>query len=403
MPSGSGLWRGIRLSAVLAGSVAPLVMNSLPAIIGALAHEPGFDAAALGYFGSADTFGIAVGVFFGILLMRHFSPRATLFVGLIVLLAANVSSVATQQPELLIACRAIGGIGSGIALAACGYVYGLAERERNYGAYLLVQMALGTVFIILIPLISGRFGAAGLFVALAVPVLVCLWLCRDFPVVGKSSPQLSTSIRDMSPLTRWMGLLSVTLLCVGQMSLWAFLARMGAGAGLTESTIAKSLAVCAAFGFLSAAVVVALGERITARRVVLASTALNVLAASNVTASDPLHYTIAISAFYFSLPILVAAQFGWLMRKTADPRFASDISAAMYLGSALGPGIGAFVAARAQFSMLQALAVLLVLTACTLLWVGFINGTTIAPMRRARNAAAQVHGSDSMKPEAGER
>src|SRR5437764_4934293 len=145
-------------TAVLVIAVAYLMVNTLPAVTGVLARHLAIQPHALGAFGTAEIAGNAVGAFLATLVMRQVSPRATVTAGLLLLFAANLGSAAAAWTFALVALRAVGGIGTGLAVSACNYVFSLQNRERNYAASMLGFMALAAVAMPLIPPIADHFG-----------------------------------------------------------------------------------------------------------------------------------------------------------------------------------------------------------------------------------------------------
>ena len=117
-------------TAVLVIAVAYLMVNTLPAVTGVLARHLAIQPHALGAFGTAEIAGNAVGAFLATLVMRQVSPRATVTAGLLLLFAANLGSAAAAWTFALVALRAVGGIGTGLAVSACNYVFSLQNRER---------------------------------------------------------------------------------------------------------------------------------------------------------------------------------------------------------------------------------------------------------------------------------
>jgi hypothetical protein len=111
--------------------------------------------------------------------------------------------------------------------------------------------------------------------------------------------------------------------------------------------------LCAAFGFLSGGLVLWLGERVTRPGMLGFSVTINVIAALAVNAPIAWVFAMAISVFYFSLPIFVAAQFAAITRLPGATRFAVHVSTATFGGFALGPLAGARLAERFGYGAVQ--------------------------------------------------
>jgi predicted MFS family arabinose efflux permease len=363
----------MRIASVVVLGIAGLVVNTLPAITGVLARQLGFGVGMLGAFASASYLSSAVGSFLAIVVMRYASPRATVTMGLCFLLASNLGSAVLGWAGALVALSALGGLGTGITFGACYYVYGLEHQERNTAASLLGQTASAAVMITAIPVMVHVFGWRAMFVGFGVLVVPCLILARYFPSGYKQeeAPELSTKPTASGGIL-WLGLMSVAMFSIGMLAMWTYLERIGAVAGISEQAIARSLSVCTIFGFLSSAIVVALGERITWTIPLVICVILNILGAAAIGSSVAWIYMTAVSVFYFSLPIYLSAQFGAIMRKAPSTRFAVRYNLALAAGS-FGPSIGGLVASQYGFASVRWLTISFTLVAAIMLWIGFFS------------------------------
>jgi predicted MFS family arabinose efflux permease len=134
--------------------------------------------------------------------------------------------------------------------------------------------------------------------------------------------------------------------------------------------ITHGLTVCTIGGFVSSVLV--LGERVRGTKPLVVCVLLNVGDMVAMDSPNPWVYVAAISAFYFSLPIYLSAQFGAIMQRAVSKRFAAQYQLASRLG-ALGPAIGGVVAQQYGFAAIRWLGIVLMLAAFALLWVGFLR------------------------------
>jgi predicted MFS family arabinose efflux permease len=384
----AGHWTLERIAAVVAGSVALVVLNTLPAVTGVLARALGLGPEALGAYASADVLGITAGTLLAVPVMRIGSPRLAVLAGLGVLLVADLATAVSSATAALIALRALGGAGTGLTLGACFVVYAREERERNFAAYTLGQTGLATGAMAAIPVLAHACGWQAPFIGLAALVLPGLLLApclsgkRLAAVVtdaGSASDPESRPRPGPGTLLPWLGIVTVALFFLGQGSLWTYLDRIGSAAGIPDASIENSLTVCAAFGFLSGGLVLALGERVTRRRVLMMSVLINVVAAVAVDSPKAWIFAAAISVFYFSLPVFVAAQFAAITRLPGGDRYAVYTSTATFAGFGLGPLAGGALAGQLGFSAVRWLDIALVTSAGVLL---------LPLLRRGKEAAA---------------
>jgi len=365
-------WTTMRSAAVLVYAVSVLLMDVLPAITGVLARELHFEAGAIGAFASANLLGYAASGIPALVLMRHASPRTVVLAGLAILLSANLTSAVLSRALVLIMLQVIAGVGTGLALTACNYVFSLADRERNTGASLLSETALATLGMLVIPVIVQNFGWRGLFVSFGVLVFPALLLARHFPRDYRDEkPSDDAAPSPASQLLTWSALISVALCGVAIFVMWTYLERIGTEAGLSLESISRALAICTVSGFISSSIVLVCGERVTGTVPLLACLFLYTVGVVATQSSSALIYTVAISVFYFSLPLFLAIQFGAIMRRIHSKRFAVLYTLAQRCSS-FGPIAGSLVAARHGFAAVRWLAIALMLVAAVILWSGFM-------------------------------
>ncbi|RPI46429.1 MAG: MFS transporter [Betaproteobacteria bacterium] len=348
-----------------------LVLNVMPALTGFLARNLGFTPADIGTFVSADVLGIALGTAISVRFMGLTSLRATLASGMAILLIANLASAAAGSVTAITALRFCGGIGSGLALGACFYVYGLAHRERNFAAYLIGQTALAFLVIVAIPFVAAQLGWRAVFVVLGLLTIPVLMLVSWLPTAKVAAPlggsRATHARRSPLPAKLWLGLAGTVAFFLGQGSLYTFIERIGASSGFTEEVIAHSLSIFAMVGLLSCVFVLLLGSRVTSFGALLLGVAANVLGASAVFAAKPWLYTVAICFFYFSLPIIATCQFGAIARADTTGRAAVYASTATFGGFALGPYLGGMLVEQLGYVGVQWLdIIMIILTAVTL-------------------------------------
>lgn len=373
----------------MATAVAGLVINTLPAVTGVLARQLNLEPRVLGAFASANYLGFVAGGLMAVAIMRRASPRTMVTVGLTFLLASYLASAAFGWGAALVAFGVLAGIGNGFTYSACYYVFSLEDQARNSAASLLGQTASSIVVITAIPPLAHALGWRAMFVGLGLLVIPCFLLIRYFPSGYKEEEALEPTTEPTATRgTLWVGLVSVALFGLGMLAMWTYLERIGAETGIAEQTIARGLSICTVFGFLSSALVLALGDRIARTIPLVICVFLNVIGMVAAGSSDAWVYTIALSVFYFSLPIFLSAQFAAIMRRAPSKRFAVRYQVATNMGS-LGPAIGGLVAEQYGFTAVRWCAVTLTLLSAALLWFGFFRRSSRGGERSTIEAVAR--------------
>jgi predicted MFS family arabinose efflux permease len=384
----------MRTAAVMATAVAGLLLNTLPAVTGVLARQLSLEPRVLGAFASANYLGFVAGGLSAVAIMRRASPRTMVRLGLAFLLASYLGSAAFGWGTALVALGVLGGIGNGFTYSASYYVFSLEDQARNSAASLLGQTASSIVVITAIPVVAHTFGWRAMFVGLGFLVIPCFLLARYFPDGYKEEEaQEPTAAPAATRGILWVGLVSVTLFCLGMLGMWTYLERIGAEMGIAEQTIARGLTICTVFGFLSSAIVLALGDRVARTIPLVICAILNIVGTVAVGSSNAWVYTIALSVFYFSLPIFLSAQFAAIMHRAPSKRFAVQYQVATNMGS-LGPAIGGLVAEQYGFTAVRWCAITLTVVSATLLWFGFFRTSSRAQgtyVRTRSSVGAEGH------------
>ncbi len=364
IPDSAPLTLATRLVAIGGGVIAVLVLNLAPALTSILAGHLGFSNADIGVFVSADVLGIACGTAVSARLMRWVSLRAVLGVGLSLLALANFCSAAGASVAAITALRFGGGLGSGVALGACFYVFARGGRERDFAAFNVGGTAIAFLMMVAISPIETMFGWPLVFVALSALTLPVIASVGRIPVTrmaaaGTESPGQS-SRSPLQPAV-WFALAGTVAFFLGQGSLYTFIERIGAASGFGEEALSHSLSMFGLVGFISCAGVLLLGSRVTGLRSLMMGVAANLAGALAVTSGDYLTYTVAICVFYVSLPIIATCQFAAIARADPSGRAAVYVSTATFGGFALGPYIGGILAERLGFIGVQVLDMVMIL------------------------------------------
>ena len=365
-------WTIPRIAAVTTLAVAMLVINVLPAVTGVLSRQLGLAPDVLGALGSAALLGSAVGTAGALAAVRYLSPRATVLCGLITFSLSNLAVCLAARPLTLILFSTGAGIGTGLAASACYYVFGLEAQERNSAAGSLGQTAVATAVISAIPVLSRTYGWQAMYVCFAVLALPCVLLTLTFPRCYVRDDSTQSSRSGSGAGSSFWNLLSVALTGISIFMVWTYLDQMGVAVGVPQSSIDRALSLATVCGFVSSALVILAGRKVTTPAVLVTCIILDVAGTFGTGAATPGVYVTAVAVFYFSLPIFLAAQFAILMRGAQSKRFAVHYSLALQFAG-LGPLIGGYLAQLLGFGTLRVVAVLLMVAALGILWMGIVR------------------------------
>ncbi len=379
-------WSKARIAAVSCGVSVLVVLNTLPMLTEQLATGLHLSAGKLGLYASSETVALALGSLAAAFGLRHFSPRLMAAGGLAALFCADAVSYFTDSLVGMTAARAAGGLGAGVALGACFYVYGLSHREQTFAAYSIGQTLLALLAVVLFPSVTAALGWRSIFLVFAVLQIPSLLLARHFPTQPVAAPNAGGSrehgVREggvraaLSPAVR-LAIVGVIVFFMGQGSVWTFIDTIGLASGISSSVVNTCLTACTAVGALGSLVVILVGTRVRPLIPLLGSVLLTFGALCILRSPNPWLYGAAICGFYFCLPIFASYQFGVIARADESHRAAVLLSAATFGGFAFAPYLGGQLVERFGYSSLQ--------------WLDAVFMTaslaTLAPLLRARSAA----------------
>ena len=156
-------------------SVGIFYVLALPAIVTALVDGLGFSDQQAGYVSSANAYGSMTGALIAVLLVRSCDWKKTVAAMFVVMIAMEIVTTKISSPGTMAAWRfvsgAVGGCSVGIGLAVLAR---LRHPDRAFGLLFLEQFGLGGFLILLRPLVIPYLGVTGIFVMLAVLMLIGL-------------------------------------------------------------------------------------------------------------------------------------------------------------------------------------------------------------------------------------
>lgn len=361
-------WRGIS-AAVYAGVAALLVVNVLPALVNVIALGLHWDDSALGLLAAADVAGITVGSLAGIPLVHRFTLKAAVLVGVAALIAADVACAITSNEATMVAFRFVGGVSSGVILAACYALYSYTQPQRNFAMFSLAQMTSGFIGVTVLPLLAARSGWQSAFFFLAAATAIALPLGVWLPAHshrGTSGP-LRYASRAKSNFWLWSAVAGIVFYVIGEGAVWTFMERMGSASGISEHDVNVAVSACTLAGALGAVVTMFPSRRLGAFWPLTLSALLSVASVCVMRSSNPTVFLLALCGFTFAWLAFATIQFAVIT--TADTQGSATIamSAAWYAGFTVGPYVAGELVSKHGFAPVQYLGVSGVLLALLLL------------------------------------
>ncbi len=368
---------GVMVAASIASTIGGLPFNSLPVMLGSLAEAFKLEPAAVGFMGSVCFAGYLVGTLGAPLWIERVNWRLlTVISALGTAGSFALSAVTADLKGQYVAWALIGFFASTMTCLGMRILSDLPDKVRAFGVRQGVELSVtAAVLFALPPLVIAHWQYLGAAAALAVVVVVLglsAWWVPARSVVstgtnagasGSAGAAGGSSVgpaveKPRVPLAAWMGLVVFFVYLTGNIGLWAFLERMGAGLKLEPAQTGLVFAVLKLLGGVAAFSVGALGERWSPRRahgaaLLLLGAGLLLLAS----ASGFTRFALGAWVWEFAFTCGCVLQAAHIARQDPSGRAILLVPAAFALASMVGPGLAGqlYTPGAAQVLVLAAL------------------------------------------------
>jgi predicted MFS family arabinose efflux permease len=346
----------LRLFAGVIASDVPrmFLIGVAPLLLSAFVDDRGFGEESASWLSSGELLASAVAAIAVAGWLTRRSRRATAGLGLGLVVAAQLLSMAELDFVPLLALRALAGLGAGLAAAAStAAAAGTTNPERVFASASFVTAILGAITIGPIGMAIGAYGAAGAFAIAAVVTFLVFPLLAGLPAPIVARPEV-VGERDGQHVVAAVAVLAALFaFMLGQNAVWGFTARIGQSAGLSVEAVSWILGATAFAGLAGAAVAATLGAsrgRTVPILLAIAGTVVSVFVL--VTSATSMAFILANATwtflFAFSMPYFI----GTLAALDPSGRWAAMGTGVAGIGAALGPAaVGRIVEATGYGSL----------------------------------------------------
>ena len=354
---------GVMLAASIASTIGGLPFNALPVMLGSLAEAFKLEPAAVGFMGSVCFAGYLVGTLGAPLWIERLNWRLLTVISALgtagsFALSAHITDLKGQY----IAWALIGFFASTMTCLGMRILADLPDKVRAFGVRQGVELSVtAAVLFALPPLVIAHWQYLGAASALALVVLVlgvsAIWVPAR-SVLADVDGASAAAANPKLPVAAWVGLVVFFVYLVGNIGLWAFLERIGAGLKLEPAQTGLVFAVLKLLGGVAAFRVGALGERWSpvkahAGALLLLAAGLALLA----TATGFPAFALGAWVWEFAFTCGCVLQAAHIARQDPSGRAILLVPAAFALASMVGPGLAGqlYVPGAAQVLLLAAL------------------------------------------------
>jgi MFS transporter, DHA1 family, inner membrane transport protein len=340
------------LAIALFAAMGPFVFQVMPVYISEASAGLSLTTSQAGRLAAADLFGILVSSLLIRLVVHRANWRWILTVAIGVIFITNLLCILPRAYEMLVALRFGAGLGAGMVLSLVMASIGQTRHpDRNIAIAIAIQIALGSVGLLGLPLLSEAYGLSSVYLLFAVMAILPLPLVFQMPVGACSDPVQQNQTQRKSPISAWLGLVAASIFYLGQGAFWAYIGQIGSSAGFSSSHVSQVLALSAVVGFLAALSASWIGDRLGRIGPICASSLAMCVAilllADNF---DGGLFMLYCMVYFFFWNFIIAFQIGVIVSVDEGGRAAVFIPAFQAAGLATGPLIGSFLVHGGDFS-----------------------------------------------------
>jgi len=341
---------------------------AMPYLIGSVADGMGLGVDQAGLIGSAELLIVALSAFAVSARVRVLPRRKVALLGGVIAVAGHVLSLLTNSIETLVVCRALAGVGAGMALAignAC-----LAASHDPSKAYGQVMMLLATVtagVIVALGYITEIWSYYGVFGTQAVVVALMLIPISFLPERDETRPEDDVTHGKIPMLPAAMIVLGIVMWHFCDNSIWGFSERIATKIGMKPDVIGWLLGLGLFVGVLGGFIASSIGTRYGRIWPVCVGIGIAVTCISVITSTGVISvYTTSILSYIVCFMFISSYIYGLAGELDHHGRVMAAASGAGNLGVALAPSLSGKLIATAGYEAMGRVVVSTLMVVMTL-------------------------------------
>jgi predicted MFS family arabinose efflux permease len=321
----------------------------LPLEISGMVEQFGLSEAQAGRIASAHLLAIATASIFLAARMDRVNLRMVGILGGLLAGAANAFSAVTPSVAGLIAGRVLVGVGEGAVLAVVHALvarFGSVDRRAALSSFAVLMVGA-----ILYPMLGPWFAVHHSVAVFSLAALLALVLGGAALTIGTHA-----SRNDLAAATGHSGkiaLAAIVFFYVGEGALWGYVARIGAGTGMSSEAISNTLAYAFFASLFGPVLAHTWKDRFGRIAPIIASTLILCVVALVLGFSrQPVYFVVATVAFYFAFIFAVVYSTSLVAALDPQGRLAAAVPGFRVIGTALGPLAGSVALQASGFGAL---------------------------------------------------
>jgi MFS transporter, DHA1 family, inner membrane transport protein len=346
--------------ACLLSAVGTAAWNLMPVALGAAADALRLTSAQTGVAGASLLAGWLAATGVAIFGLHRWSRRGAVSTASLLAAIGLAAAARAHSAAVLDVCLFLGGFGAAlIYCVAIELIAELADTERAFGAKVGSEVLSGAAFLygfsaLLVP--AGGFGAVA--IGMAVVYLAPIFLV---PFLDKQAHPPRDRLASEAGMSLSMGILVVgalLLFMTGITGLWAFLERIGVGAGVGPKSLGWILAAQKLVGGIAALITVIAGSRFGLRWPhVFGAICITAAALMLAQPSGIANFALATWVWELGFALSFAYQAAMISRLDPSNRLLLLIPACIGLSGVIGPAIAGLLVRGVDYSGALAFAI----------------------------------------------
>lgn len=335
-------------------AIVGLTLNLMPVSLGSAADHFSLALGQIGALGSSLLWGLVIGSSLFFALHSRFNWQWLTASSLMATSLLFLLSQFAPNIPLLFICWAAAGVCAGIPFSAAFMgLTRLGDPERMIGLKLMCEVLVGAIFLYFVSAyIVPRWHYAGVATLIGVAFFLAVIAVRYIPkyIHGSHIEQVTTKVSFKDNLPAWGALITFSIYFSGQIGLWAFLERIGHGAGVPLGEIGLILAITKLVGAATAGAIVVIGTRYGMRWPYLAGPVCILIGVGLIYNIDGVYgYALGCWVWDIGFELTGCYQMAAVTRLDKSGKLAALVPAAAGMGAAIGPITSGFLAESGGF------------------------------------------------------
>lgn len=346
-------WRTLLL-AVSAGTILGLLSpNVAPFQIGAFIDQLDFGEQRVGTLVTAELLVVSTVTLLSAPIFSRVSCAGFAVTGVIIAITGQLATILFDQYAMLLAVRVMTGAGLGMIYGAANAAGARAEDpERLFSYGISACLVILAILLPTIAVTSSHYGYQGMYMVLALFMLLCVPLLKGLDGEGVSSKAVPE--KQVVPWIKLLNLLLVLIIFnLGTGAVWSFVERSGVRLGLDAGAIGTLVGLSTLAGIVGSLAVSWVGGRFGRALPLLIGLSLGGVACYFIASGTSVPvYAVACLCYWLSYMFMYPYLIGIACKLDSSGRCSAAAAGTLMMSFSLGPIAAAYLVSEYSFQVL---------------------------------------------------